>query len=266
LSSAGTNVLFGTTFKGGDSNDGTLFAINTDGSGLNNLYSFTAPSGPSSTNSDGAGPVAGLVQSGDTLYGDVKFGGTGGNGTVIKVNTDGSSFTVLHTFTPVSNGTNNDGSLAGGDLTLSGSTLYGTASGGGSSGNGTVFSINTDGTGFTVLHSFSGGGGSSPNGGLILSDNILYGTTSFNSNSGSGNGTIFSITLPSTQPQLTITPSGSNAILTWPTNANGFTLQSTTNLDSPVWTTNSVLPVIINGQYTVTNLISGTLLFYRLTR
>ena len=39
-------------------------------------------------------------------------------------------------------------------LILSGNTLYGTARSGGSSGNGTVFALNTDGTGFTNLHSF----------------------------------------------------------------------------------------------------------------
>ena len=40
-------------------------------------------------------------------------------------------------------------------LILSGNTLYGTASSGGSSGDGTVFAVNTDGTGFTTLHSFT---------------------------------------------------------------------------------------------------------------
>jgi hypothetical protein len=56
-------------------------------------------------------------------------------------------------------------------------------------------------------------------------------------------------------------------ILTWPTNAVGFTLQSTTNLSSPsVWVTNSPAPVVIGGQNTVTNPISGTQQFYRLTQ
>ena len=42
-----------------------------------------------------------------------------------------------------------------GGLILSGNTLYGTAQYGGSSGNGTVFAVNTDGTGFTNLYSFT---------------------------------------------------------------------------------------------------------------
>jgi hypothetical protein len=56
-------------------------------------------------------------------------------------------------------------------------------------------------------------------------------------------------------------------IFTWPTNATGFTLQSTTNLTpSAIWSTVSPAPVIVNGQYTVTNSISGTQQFYRLSQ
>jgi len=78
----------------------------------------------------------------------------------------------------------------------------------------------------------------------------------------------FSLALP--RPQLTINHSGANVILTWPTNYagfdySGFSLQSTTNLAPPVWATNSYHPVILNGQYTVTNPVSGTQQFYRLS-
>ena len=48
----------------------------------------------------------------------------------------------------------------------------------GSAANGTVFAVNTDGTGFTNLYSFTDGSdGANPNAGLILSGNTLYGTT-----------------------------------------------------------------------------------------
>jgi hypothetical protein len=78
-------------------------------------------------------------------------------------------------------------------------------------------------------------------------------------------------------PPLTITPSGTNIILAWPTNYAGFvyeghtypgfTLLSTTNLVSPVvWTAVSPGPVVINGRLVVTNLVSGTQLFYTLSR
>ena len=75
------------------------------------------------------------------------------------------------------------------------------------------------------------------------------------------------LSLPSPPPQLTITPAAANVILSWPTNAIGFTLQSTTNLgSSAIWTTNSPAPVVVNGQNTVTNPISGTQQFFRLSQ
>jgi hypothetical protein len=69
-----------------------------------------------------------------------------------------------------------------------------------------------------------------------------------------------------TEKSLTITPFGTSIVLTWPTNYTGSTLQSTTNLASPVWTSNSPQPVVVNGQYAVTNPISGTQQFFRLSQ
>jgi hypothetical protein len=67
-------------------------------------------------------------------------------------------------------------------------------------------------------------------------------------------------------PVLSIRPSGTNVILTWPTNAAGFTLVSATNLASPVWITNSPAPVVVSTNNTVTNGITGTRKFYRLSQ
>jgi hypothetical protein len=71
-------------------------------------------------------------------------------------------------------------------------------------------------------------------------------------------------------PQLTISLSGvppSGIILTWPTNVVGFSLQSTTNLVSTaLWSTNLPAPVVIGGQNTVTNPITGPQQFFRLSR
>ena len=66
-------------------------------------------------------------------------------------------------------------------------------------------------------------------------------------------------------PQLTINAAGDNIMVTWPTNFTGFALQSTTNLaSSAIWSTNLPAPVVADGQYTVTNPISGTQQFFRL--
>jgi uncharacterized repeat protein (TIGR03803 family) len=263
------NTLYGTAVWGGVSGNGTVFRVNTDGAGFTNLHSFTEAIGPfPSTNSDGAQPYGGLVLSSNTLYGTASMGGSSGIGTLFAVNTDATGFTNLHTFTargPFGQ-RSNDGANPSSSLILSGNTLYGTGAGPDSS-LGTVFAVHTDGTGFTNLYNFVGGSdGAGPYAGLILAGNTLYGTTQ--NGGSSGNGTVFSLSFT---PQMTIIPSATNLILTWPTNYAGFdytgyTLQSTTNLGSPVWTTNSPTPVVVNGQNTVTNPISGTQEFYRLSQ
>jgi uncharacterized repeat protein (TIGR03803 family) len=210
-----------------------------------------------------------LVLSGNTLYGTAILGGANGNGTVFAVNTDGSGFTNIYSFTVgdyVYAGfyTNSDGYAPYAGLVLSGDILYGTAVAGGSGDNGTVFAVTTNGIGFTNLHSFTylnpdtetNSDGAAPIAGLILSGNTLYGTAE---TGGSYYGTVFSLSLP-VPPRLAIILSGTNVILTWPTNATGFTLQFTTNLAPPaVWST-------VSGQFAVTNPISGTRKFYRLSQ
>jgi uncharacterized repeat protein (TIGR03803 family) len=263
--------LYGTTQQGGYSSDGTVFGITNNGpSGyaLETLHSFTPLSVQNpSTNSDGANPVAGLVLSGTTLYGTASAGGSSANGTVFKLNAESTAFNVLHTFSPTTaSGANSDGANPHAGLILSGSTLYGTTLQGGSSGSGTVFAVSTNGTGFTNLYNFTGGNdGANPMAGLVLAGNTLYGTTS--AGGGEGFGTVFSLSLgPVTPPQLTIIPAGTNVVLMWTNTASGFTLQSTTNLFSPVWTTNLPSPVVVNGQNTVTNPISRTQQFFRLSQ
>jgi uncharacterized repeat protein (TIGR03803 family) len=267
-------VLYGATEFGGPGANGSVFALNADGSGFTNLYAFTAtPAFPNNTNHDGADLIGRLTLSGNTLYGTASRGGTSGRGTVFALNTDGTGFTTLHNFSAeVYNGqgsdTNIDGAAPQAGVAVSGSTLYGTAVIGGSLGEGTVFSLNTDGTGFTTLHNFTGGtGGSEPYAAVILSGNTLYGTTEYGGSL--DEGTVFSLSL---WPQLAITPSAispGGMILTWPATLDyaGYTLQSTASLIPPVvWVTNSAAPVVLNGQLTVTNPITGAQQFYRLVR
>jgi uncharacterized repeat protein (TIGR03803 family) len=179
------NTLYGTASAGGTAGVGTVFNVDTDGAAFTNLYTFS-PTSIDSQNSDGAGPQAGLVQSGNTLYGTAASGGSAGFGTVFRVDTDGTAFTNLHNFTG-SDGLN----PSGGYLVLSGNTLYGTTYTGGTGGVGTVFRVNTDGGGFTNLHHFTGSDGANPAGGLVLSGGTLYGTT-YAGGSG-GIGTVFQV-------------------------------------------------------------------------
>jgi hypothetical protein len=63
---------------------------------------------------------------------------------------------------------------------------------------------------------------------------------------------------------LGIQRSGSNVILSWPTNTPGFNLVSSPNLVPPVWNPVSPPPVVVNGQNVVTNPITGAQQYYRL--
>ncbi len=256
------STLYGTALNGGSLGRGTVFAVETNAPGsFRVLHNFTLPDQSNGTNSDGSNPWAGLVLSGNILYGTTFAGGSSGYGTVFAVNTNGSGFTNLYSFT---GGNGAYGPHAG--LALSGNTLYGTTSGGGLLGtlsNGTLFALNTDGSGYRNLYSFTGGSdGSGPVGDLIVSGNILYGTAA---HGGSGDGTVFSFTLSG--PRLTITPAGTNVILTWSTSASGYALQSNIQLGAgAVWSSVSPLPVVVNGLNTVTNPISGSQKFYRLSQ
>jgi len=160
--------LYGTTYGGGAGSRGTVFKLSKNGSGFRVLRSFVDSGG------DGCSPQAALVEGSDgTLYGTASQGGTGGGGTVFKLNKDGSGYRTLRSF----NRNGNDGSdplagmIEGSDGALYGTTYIG----------GTVFKLNKDGKGFTVLHSFGSGrgDGSGPFAGLAQgSDGTLYGTTS----------------------------------------------------------------------------------------
>jgi len=255
-------TLYGTAPDGGMYNNGTIFLLNTNGSGFTNIYGFSSAPGYPYTNSDGASPVGTLVLSGSTLYGVTSSGGSNACGTVYSISTNGTSFTVLHMFSATNGaGINNDGAHPSAGLVLWSNTLYGTALDGGAAGYGTVFSLKTDGSSFTTLHSFTStnhvGGtnadGAYPRGSVTLSGSILYGTAS--AGGAAGFGTIFSILFP---PPLNITIAGTNAIVSWPTNVTGFSLESTTNLAPLAWTA-------VSGQYLVTNPVTGKQKYFRLT-
>src|SRR3974390_3532099 len=149
------------------------------------IYSFSPPS--SFTNGDGAGPFCTPFLSQNTLYGTAAVGGAWGKGTIFKLKTDGSGFTSLHSFSSASDvlPINSDGITPKGGVTLSGSTLYGTAPYGGSGANGTVFSVSTNGDNFQTLHSFTGTGtgpftnsdGAEPLADLVVAGNEIYGCT-----------------------------------------------------------------------------------------
>lgn len=152
---ASGDTLYGTTSVGGNIGDndagwGTIFAIKTNGTGYVVLHAFSPPSGligldkyfwSHCTNSDGAVPAAPLVLNGSTLYGTTYTGGNAGNGTIFAINTDGSGFINLYSFSGLSLNTNRDGANPRAGLILSGDSLYGRTFDGGPAGYGTLFSV-----------------------------------------------------------------------------------------------------------------------------
>ena len=190
LAVSGT-TLYGVTYVGGSSDLGTVFKLGTNGSGFSILKHFTG--------TDGANPAAGLVLYGDMLYGTTWAGGISSNtnwpggtnnlGVVFQVRTDGSGFAVLKHFQ------GNDGANPRAELLLSGTTLYGTTTSGGTwPPQGTLFQINTQGTDFRVLKYFTGSDGSNPRAPLSAYGLTLYGTTySGGTNQPQQNGTAFKI-------------------------------------------------------------------------
>jgi uncharacterized repeat protein (TIGR03803 family) len=181
LSTNGT--LFGTTRGGGTSKLGTIFSINTDGTGFTVLHNFAG-------GADGFYPQNTLIQASDgALYGVTPNGNADAQGTIFKINGDGTGYTVIFGF---------PGSAAGATpycrlLEGSDGLLYGTTSTGGTVGNGVIFRIAKDASVYNILYNFKGyADGAVPKAGLIEgSDGALYGATSAG---GSGNGgTVYTI-------------------------------------------------------------------------
>ena len=205
--------FYGTAYDGGSAPQdsdiygtlgyGTIYGITSSGFGL--LYSFTGGIDSGSSTHDGALPEAALVQGGDgNFYGTTADGGTNvdsygfGCGTVFKVATNGTLIT-LHAFTGGSDGMHPVTPLVLGPDGY----FYGTTSGGGTNGGGTIFRITPAGA-LTTL--FSAGGsslGGYPNGLIKGTDGNLYGTTG---SGGGGGGTVIRLSgITPTKPGVTIT-------------------------------------------------------------
>lgn len=163
-----TGKLFGTTCFGGDIGGGTLYSFDLATRELVTLESFDYPACPSTP----------PLQIGDVLYGS--FRGSAG-GTVYRIDTDGSDYAPLHSFT-LEEGYN-PGALVGGDdgylygVSTNGGDL--TCGTGGVLGCGTAFRVAVDGSSFDVLHVFGPPFPASyPQRGVSFgSDGRLYGTT-----------------------------------------------------------------------------------------
>jgi uncharacterized repeat protein (TIGR03803 family) len=179
LTLAPDGTLYGAPASGGTNGLGTVFKVSTNGTGFALLHTFS--------NSEGWFPN-GVVLLGDTLYGTTYRGGAYESGTVFTLNTNGSNFATIHSFLEDTNG-----QIPNCELVATNGVLYGTTTGGsfGDANYQTIFELNTNGTGFAILHTFNYSDGYQPESELILSGNALYGTTTYG---GYGEaGTVFKI-------------------------------------------------------------------------
>jgi uncharacterized repeat protein (TIGR03803 family)/parallel beta-helix repeat protein len=170
--------LFGTTYAGGASDDGTVFELPVGSNAITTLASFNG--------ANGSTPYGGVVEDGNgDLFGTTTYGGASNDGTVFEVKAGSGAVTTLASFS----GTNGANPYAGVVEDGSGN-LFGTTEHGGASGDGTVFEMKASGA-ITILASFSGSNGAVPLAGLVEdSSGNLFGTTQV---SASGQGTVFEV-------------------------------------------------------------------------
>jgi len=186
LIQAADGKFYGTAYKGGTSNLGTIFEMNSGGT-LTTLHSFAGGA------FDGEYPYAALFQATNRkFYGTAYEGGTSGLGTVFKFS--GGTLTTLHSFAGA------DGELpAGGLVQRTSGGFFGVTSAGGSGGQGTVFSLNEGLGAFVKTLPTSGAVGTAV---TILGTNLTGATGVF------FNGTLASFAVVSSSEIATFVPTG----------------------------------------------------------
>lgn len=176
--------LYGTTELGGSqgcggNGCGVVFKLTPDGSETV-LHTF------GTNEADGTNPYGGLTLSGSDVYGTTSTGGAYKSGTVFRVTTAGKE-RVVYSFCAQAGCTDGSAPSTWEQLLMYKDTLYGTTTGGGAFGGGTVFKL-TAGGDESILYSFCSQknckDGQYPQSGVIMDKSgNLYGTTSYGSTS-----------------------------------------------------------------------------------
>lgn len=170
--------LFGASQFGGANGEGTIFRFDpSTGMYLIN-HNFAAMT-------DGFYPAKGVILANDNkLYG-VNGGGMNGLGTLFRIDQPGNTFETQRNFAALSGAT-----PSGALIQASDNKLYGVVSTGGIAGFGGIYQINLDGTGYALIHGFTGttgarrGKGVSCGGVVEGPGGMLYGTAYAGGNAG----------------------------------------------------------------------------------
>jgi uncharacterized repeat protein (TIGR03803 family) len=152
--------LYGTTSRGGASNNGTVYEVVKGSGTITTLASFGG--------NNGAVPYGGLISdAGGNLYGTTAGGGPLDYGTVFELAKDSGTITTLASFNGA-NGVNPKAAL----VADASGNLYGTTQYGGAAGYGTVFALQKGSGTITTLASFTNGNGTNTQGGIINSTGV----------------------------------------------------------------------------------------------
>ncbi|MBC6410492.1 MAG: hypothetical protein GDA42_08555 [Ekhidna sp.] len=166
---------------------GSVFAINSDGSMPEQWKEFEIPPGS---------PTGNLVAANGKLWGITSEGGTERIGTIFRMDSDGSNFSIVHHFDGINGAMSVDDTRGGeatpvGSLVLAEGKLWGTTSRGGANEAGIIFTINPGDDSFTKVHDFKSTNGANPRGSLVFAEDKLWGVTEKGGEN--SDGTIFTI-------------------------------------------------------------------------
>jgi len=188
--------FYGTTIDGGTFGKGTVFKISRAGV-LAVLYNFNG--------NDGSCPLAPVTLGNDgNLYGTTFLGGPLSGGEVFRL-APGAQLTVLQAYDL--NQTDNGTLPSAGLILATDGTFYGAAAGGGTFGDGVLFSIDSYPT-YSVLYTFDGTTGSSPSATPVQhTSGIIYGLTNTGGGQGSA-GVLYSLNVGLTPFVKLVTTSG----------------------------------------------------------
>lgn len=170
--------IYGYTVLGGSEGNGVIYSINTDVTGFTVLFNNLENG------------ISAMISDGTYLYGYSLNGGTSYPGLIFKIKKDGTEYSIIKELDEL-------GSDPSGYLTIINNKLFGQAYVG-PDGNGGIYSLNTDGTGFNILYecnsSFVDLNGERPVGKPIFINNELY--TLMQLGGSYGNGTIVKYSFP----------------------------------------------------------------------
>lgn len=180
-----------------------LTLVHNTRAGMTTLHSFDM--------ADGQLPQCTLVMDAQgNIYGTTTQGGAPINnddGTIFKIAAGTGTFSTLTQF----NGPNGAGPITG--LTIGNTgTIYGTTNSGGSTGYGTLFTVNPTSGAITTLATFDGVTIGSPTGKVVQdSQGNLYGASYYSNNSNySGNGMVYKYNATSKQLSVLASFNGTN--------------------------------------------------------